>query len=214
MQPNGTKCGIRNECPKKDTEERTWIMKRFVAIMMMLLLAVTMFACKEPEPEVEEPSVEQTEVPTEEPTAEPVAEDKTLEEKLQPVVDSVTDIMLVPTEADVTDADMMSYLFGLTDASMVEQAILAEPMIGSIPFSMGIVRVKEGGDVEAVRTAMLDGIDMRKWICVNANLLLVNNSGNDVFFVMTEDPALATSLMETFTSNVTDAGTTLERTFS
>ena len=43
---------------------------------------------------------------------------------------------------------------------------------------------------------------------------LVNNSGNDVFFVMTEDPALATSLMETFTSNVTDAGTTLERTFS
>lgn len=189
-------------------------MKRFAAIMMMILLAAMAFACAKPEAEVVEPTAEPTVEPTAEPTAEPVVEEVALADKLQPVVDSVTEIMLVPSEVDVTDADMMSYLFGLSDASVIEAAQLAEPMIGSIPFSMGIVRVAEGGDVEAVKAAMLDGIDMRKWICVNANLLLVNTSGSDVFFVMTEDPAEATRLMEVFEQNNANVGTASERTFS
>lgn len=190
-------------------------MKRFAALMLALLFVLSLVACKakpiEPEtPVVEDPTEAPTEVPTEEPVLEAPA---ALMDRVQAVIDAVTlEIMLMPMEADLTDPDGMLYNFGLSDMTDVEQAILAEPMMSAIAFSSGMVRVKEGGDVEAVKKAIFDNLDMRKWICVNADVLLVSSSGNDIYFVMS-DATIAGDLMAAFRAQNADATEPLERAF-
>lgn len=190
-------------------------MKRFAALILALLFVLSLVACKatpaEPEtPVVEDPTDAPTEVPTEEPVLEAPA---ALMDRVQAVIDAVTlEIMLMPMEADLSDPDGMLYNFGLSDMTDVEQAILAEPMMSAIAFSSGMVRVKEGGDVEAVKQAIFDNLDLRKWICVNADVLLVSSSGNDIYFVMS-DATIANDMMNAFRAQNADAGTVMERTF-
>ena len=57
-------------------------------------------------------------------------------------------------------------------------------MIGSIAFSMVMVRVAPGEDTRAVAEEMKSGIDPRKWICVAADDLLVTGYGDVVMLIM------------------------------
>jgi len=57
-------------------------------------------------------------------------------------------------------------------------------MMGSMAFSMVLVRLAEGADGKAVAEAMKSGIDTRKWICVEADDLKVAGFGDVVMLVM------------------------------
>ena len=59
-------------------------------------------------------------------------------------------------------------------------------MMGSIAFSMVAVQVAEGADAEAVAEAMKNGIDTRKWICVEANDLMVSTSNDVALLIMVD----------------------------
>ena len=85
---------------------------------------------------------------------------------------------------DLADVDAVKYFTGLDTAESVKEAAVFEPMMGSLAFSMVAVQVAEGADAEAVVEAMKAGIDTRKWICVEANDLMVTTSGNIVLLVM------------------------------
>ena len=58
--------------------------------------------------------------------------------------------------------------------------------MGSLAFSMVLVRVADGADAKSVAESMKSGIDTRKWICVEANDLLVANSGDIALLVMVD----------------------------
>ena len=64
------------------------------------------------------------------------------------------------------------------------ETVMSEPMMSSIAFSLVAVQVAEGEDAEAVAEAMKSGVDPRKWICVEANDLLVATSGDIALLVM------------------------------
>ena len=80
----------------------------------------------------------------------------------------------------------MKYFTGLDSAESIADVAVYEPMIGSIAFSMVAVQVAEGADVEAVAEAMKTGIDTRKWVCVEANDLLVATHNDIVLLVMVD----------------------------
>ena len=73
---------------------------------------------------------------------------------------------------------------GLENADKITEAAVFEPMIGSIAFSMVMVRVAPGEDTRAVAEEMKSGIDPRKWICVAADDLLVTGYGDVVMLIM------------------------------
>lgn len=85
---------------------------------------------------------------------------------------------------DLTDPDSYTTYTGLADISNVEEAIVSEAMIGAIPYSLALVRVKDDTDTETLAKDMAAGIDPRKWICVEADDLSVAASGNLVMLVM------------------------------
>ena len=89
-----------------------------------------------------------------------------------------------PMEIDLNDNDAVLYYLGLSDGSRLKEAVFSEPMIGSIAYSMCLVRVKDAGDVETVKKDIFDNVNTSKWICVTADQLRVAASGDVVLLVM------------------------------
>ena len=96
------------------------------------------------------------------------------------------DLNLMTTDIDLESADAVQYNLGLGDASKVKEAAVSEPMMGSQAYSLAVVRVKDAADTEDVAKEMLDGIDRRKWICVEADCLKVMTTGDLVVLFMVD----------------------------
>ena len=98
------------------------------------------------------------------------------------------EIMLTgPTHFSVINADEGKYYSGISEsASLVEDdAVWNEnAMMGGEPFSMVIVKLKDAKDGDKVKEEMLGGVNMRKWVCRNAEYLITVNNGNYVLMVM------------------------------
>lgn len=91
-------------------------------------------------------------------------------------------VMTMPVMLE--DAFSVSSYTGLTDASKIKDAVVSESMIGAQAYSVVLVRLNDAADAEAVATAMKDGIDQRKWICVEADDLRVVAVDDLVLLVM------------------------------
>lgn len=83
------------------------------------------------------------------------------------------------------DAESMIYYFGV-EIPDAEEAVFSEPMMNANPFSVCLVRVKEGTDVEALKKDIKANADPRKWVCVGVedSDVRVESIGNVVLLVM------------------------------
>ena len=118
---------------------------------------------------------------------EPDAELKEIVDKMTAVYD--VKLMMVETVAvDLTDEAWYTYQTGLTpeQAALVDAAVLTEPGIGSQPYSMVLLRVKNAGDAQTIADAVLNGVNMHKWVCVAADHARVVTFGDKVLFVMAD----------------------------
>ena len=141
-------------------------MKKFSALVLALVLAVTMVACGEK-------------------AADKAPLTGTMEENALKVME------LAPVEfmggcipVDLTDADSVKYFTGLQNADSITDVAVYEPMMGSQAFSLVMVRTAEGADPKAVAQEMKDNIDPRKWICVGADEIMAAGYSDTVMFIM------------------------------
>lgn len=119
---------------------------------------------------------------------EPDAELKEIVDKMTAVYD--VGLMMVETVAvDLNDEAWYTYQTGLNpeQAALVDAAVLTEPGIGSQPYSMVLLRVKNAEDAQTIADAVLNGVNMHKWVCVAADHARVVTFGDKVLFVMAED---------------------------
>ncbi len=109
---------------------------------------------------------------------------------LAAVVDQIYAACPVPLRSlatqpiDLTMADTVSWLTGVTDATLLAEAVLSEPMMGSQAYSLVLVRVNDAANSKDVAQMMLDNIDPAKWICVCADDIDVGIKDDMVLFVM------------------------------
>ena len=89
-------------------------------------------------------------------------------------------MMLMNIEIDSENAE--SFL-GTSDLDYKE-AIASEPAVSSIAYSVVLVRMNEGADIEAAKTKIKDSVDPRKWICVEAETVKVVNRGDVILLIM------------------------------
>ena len=169
-------------------------MKKLICAVLALTLARAMTACGGKQPTA---------------TTAPAANiEGTMEELLNKVIEQrpvefaggVFPIDLTDTSEDGAWA-IKSYT-GLDDASQLTEAAAYEPMMGSLAFSMVMVRTAEGADTRAVAESMKSGVDPRKWICVEADDLKVAGIGDVVMLIMvsTTGDMTAQSFVDAFQS--------------
>ena len=84
--------------------------------------------------------------------------------------------------------DLSAYFFGIENLDC-ESAIASEPMMSSVAYSVGLIRVKEGTDIEQLKADILAGVDPVKWLCVSVEPenIIVDNIGDVVILIMNND---------------------------
>ena len=157
-------------------------MKKLTAWALLLALCVAMFAgCSNNEP---------TSAPTTAPTEAVKHVEGTMEELLNKIIEiQPVEFMGGTMPIDLTDTSEdglwnIKYNTGLDSAEGLTDAAVFGPMMGSIAFSMVMVRTAEGTDVKTIAEGMKTGIDPRKWICVEADDLQVVSYGDVVMLIM------------------------------
>ena len=151
-------------------------MKKFLSVMLVLTMVLSMAACggkKNQETEAPALSVSGT--------MEELL-NKTIEQRPVEFMGGVIPVDLTDSTEDGLWA-IKSYT-GLDSAENITEAAAFEPMMGSMAFSMVLVRVAEGADAKTVAESMKSGIDTRKWICVEADDLKVAGFGDVVMLIM------------------------------
>lgn len=94
-------------------------------------------------------------------------------------------------ETDTVDFDdeyAVSSYIGLTmdDVKKLDAAIVSEPMMGSQAYSLVLVRLKDKADAADIAQKMADGINPRKWVCVEADELTVVSKDNIIMLFMAD----------------------------
>ena len=162
-------------------------MKKMIAMLLALAMMLSFAACGG-----------KTAATT--PTTAPAANvEGTMEELLNKIVEiQPVEFMGGTMPIDLTDKSEdglwnIKYNTGLDNADNITDAAVFGPMMGSMAFSMVAVRVRDGADVKAVAEGMKNGIDPRKWICVEADDLQVVSFGDVVMLIMVDSASGLTS---------------------
>lgn len=100
------------------------------------------------------------------------------------------------TTIPADDAEMKAWMIGTSDVNFTDSAYSA-PMMSSVAYQCILLRLEEGADVEAAKQTILDNADPVKWVCVEAEKVVVTNVGDVVLFVMA-DEATATAIETAF----------------
>lgn len=169
-------------------------MKKWICALLALSLVLAMTACGGKQPT-------ETTVPAAniEGTMEELL-NKVIEQRPVEFAGGVFPIDLTDTSEDGMWS--IKSFTGLEDVSMLTEAAAYEPMIGSIPFSMVMVRTAAGADPKAVAESMKSGVDPRKWICVEADDMKVAGCGDVIMLIMvsTTGDMTAQSFVDAFQS--------------
>ncbi len=111
------------------------------------------------------------------------------------------ELPLVTTDLDMTDAGALEYNLGMTSAEPFSAVSLSEPLMGQ-PYSLILGRVKDAADAEKTAKGLLESVDTRKWICMEADTKMAAYYGDVVLFFMVgsefSDSATTDSIAEAF----------------
>ena len=84
------------------------------------------------------------------------------------------------------DSESVEYYLGTTEVSFKE-ALVSEPMMGSVPHSVVLVRLNDAKNAEDAVTKIKENADPRKWICVEASNVVVKSKGDLVILIMSNE---------------------------
>ena len=149
--------------------------KKIICLLLAVVVTLSMAACGKKTEETEAPALKV------EGTMEELL-NKTIEQRPVEFMGGVIPVDLTDTSED--GLWVLKNYTGLDSAESITEAAAFEPMMGSLAFSMALVRTAEGADSKAVAEAMKSGIDTRKWICVEADDLKVAGFGDVVMLIM------------------------------
>lgn len=165
-------------------------MKKIIAIVAALVVVLGIFAAC-----------------TSQKTPEVTSYEGTLEELVTKLYEkeSVEFMLGSPMAIDLTEEYAVSAYLGLDGADGIKEAIVSEPMTGSQAYSLVIARVSDTAKIEELKKAMFEGINMAKWICVEADKLRVVSSQDLIMLVMVSSELnadIADGMVEAFKTNV------------
>ena len=96
---------------------------------------------------------------------------------------------------EITEAEE-EYILGTTEIDYTD-SVYSAPMMSSIAYQCVLLRVSEDQDIEAAKKLLEENADPAKWICVEAESVVVENVGDVILFIMA-DKDVADAAKEAF----------------
>jgi hypothetical protein len=103
------------------------------------------------------------------------------------VEDSFKDFVAEGLQTAEITADRTEYYFG-KDSIEFKEALASEPIMSTSAYSLCLMRVKEGADIEQIKKDIKDNVDPMKWVCVGVDPqnIFVENIGDVVVLIMSD----------------------------
>lgn len=92
----------------------------------------------------------------------------------------------------------MEYYLGVNNLDIIE-GVASEPLRSSTAHSVVVFRVNDGVDVEQAKKDIKEKVDPRKWICVEAEQVIVESRGNVIILIMSTND-LSSKIQANFNS--------------
>ena len=96
---------------------------------------------------------------------------------------------------EITGAEE-EYILGTTEIDYTD-SVYSAPMMSSIAYQCVLLRVSEDQDIETAKKLLEENADPAKWICVEAESVVVENVGDVILFIMA-DKDVADAAKEAF----------------
>lgn len=99
-------------------------------------------------------------------------------------------IPMALANTEITSENLEGYT-GLKSLDF-ESGLASESMVGSIAHSVVLLRVKDGADIEKIKSDIKTNVNPRKWICVGVDdekNIIVDNIGNTIILIMDNEIA-------------------------
>lgn len=170
-------------------------MKKLAALLLAAVMTLSMTACG---------GKDQSQVNTQGNRQEAPSFDST-EDVINAIYEKKSiDLEMVTIPVDLTDEYSLSSYTGLTpdDADKLKEASASEPMMGQA-VSIVVAETTDASQTADIAQKMADGIDQRKWICVEADTLRVVTADKYVLLVMIDsqfaDTVTVDEIVDAFT---------------
>ena len=154
-------------------------MKRTAALLLALMLATGAFAScgnkdKNEETKAPESTVTDNAAVEGEKEEENNAAADTSAFTAEGIIESIyaqkaPEFMIGFMPVDLNDKDSYTTYLGLEDISAIKEVAVSESMIGAQAYSLVVARVNEGENATEIAEKMKNGINPRKWVCVEAD---------------------------------------------
>lgn len=99
-------------------------------------------------------------------------------------------------ETTPIDESSKEYILGTADVNYTD-SVYSAPMMSSVAYQCVLLRVEEGQDIDAVKQVLSENADPNKWICVEAESVVVENVGDMILFIMA-DTSTANAVKDAF----------------
>lgn len=110
-------------------------------------------------------------------------------------------LMNTPLSNDMEYGEQgIAYFIGTHEINFSE-GVASEAAIGAIAYSVVMLRLEPDFDPENAKTLIKNNVDPRKWICVGADSVIVDNLGDLVILIMTSEetnPGLGEAIQKAF----------------
>ncbi|MBQ7409756.1 MAG: hypothetical protein IJW20_00030 [Clostridia bacterium] len=97
----------------------------------------------------------------------------------------------------VNTPETAQYATDIEDFSNIEYAVASMPMMNAQAYSLTILKVKDGANVEEVAKMVNEKAQLNRWVCVCADKVLTTSSGNVVFSIMS-NAEIAQTIYDSF----------------
>lgn len=97
-------------------------------------------------------------------------------------------MMMDPIEID---EENIEYYLGTSDV-LYEEGAVSEPMISSIAYSLAVIRMQDGADIEETKQTIEQSVNPAKWICVEAEKVSVVSRDDVILLIMSDTETVDT----------------------
>ena len=124
------------------------------------------------------------------PTDTPDVPDESAEALLKALKPSIgAELTTIIDTLNLKDRDTFSYHFFIQPTAAVKEAAICQPMIGTIPFFLGILKTSSAADAASLADTIEENVNPRKLVCATYEHYTAYAFGNTVVLVMDGDEA-------------------------
>lgn len=83
------------------------------------------------------------------------------------------------------EAESAEYILGTTDVKYTD-SVYSAPMMSSVAYQCVLLRLDKDADAKAAKKLLLEKADPIKWVCVEAESVVVENVGDVILYIMAD----------------------------